>query len=167
MLLAMDINSLLLAEFDAEMQATRAALERVPNQPEFTAHPKSMPLKNLAPHVAQLPALGVLVLTTPGLDFATAQFQRLPFESPAQVVAAFDAAAARVRSALGAASDASWSENWKLSRGAFTLYEGARFVAYRRVFLNHLIHHRAQLGVYLRLLNVAVPGAYGPSADEQ
>ena len=167
MLIAMDINSLLLAEFDAEMKATRATLERVPNQPEFTAHPKSMPLKNLAPHVAQLSEFGVLVLTTPGLDFATAQFQRLPFESAVQVAAAFDAGATRVRSALAAASAASWSDNWKLSRGAVTLFEGARFVAYRRVFLNHLIHHRAQLGVYLRLLNVAVPGVYGPSADEQ
>ncbi|HVB41067.1 MAG TPA: DinB family protein [Terriglobales bacterium] len=167
MLIAMDINALLLAEFDSELKATRAALERVPNQPDFAAHPKSMPLKNLAPHVAQLPEFGVLVLTTPGLDFATAQFQRLPFESAAQLVAAFDTGAARVRSALTAATENSWSANWKLSHGSATLFEGSRFVAYRQMFLNHLVHHRAQLGVYLRLLNVAVPRTYGPSADEQ
>lgn len=167
MLITMDLNALLLAELDAEILATRAALGRVPPQPEFNPHPKSMPLKNLAPHVAQLPEFGVLVLATPGLDFATANFQRLPFESAAQLVAAFDAGAARVRAALGAVTESGWSESWKLSRGSVTLFEGSRFLAYRRMFLNHLVHHRAQLGVYLRLLGIPVPGTYGPSADEQ
>lgn len=162
----MDTNALLLAEFDAEIQTTRTMLERVPQQPEFAVHPKSMPLKHLAPHVAQLPEFGVQVLTTPGLDFKTSNFQRLPFESAAQLVAVFDAGAARVRTALAAVSEAGWSENWRLSMGPSTLFEGSRFLAYRRMFLNHVVHHRAQLGVYLRLLGVAVPASYGPSADE-
>src|SRR5690348_11143532 len=157
MLTGMSLNELLLEEFDSEMTATRAALERVPNQPEFAAHPKSMPLKHLAPHIAQLPEFGLLVLTTPSLDFKTSNFQRLPFESAAQLTRALDASATRARAALAKVDEAGWGKPWKLSMGPTTLFEGTRFLAYRRMFLNHVVHHRAQLGVYLRLMGVAVP----------
>jgi uncharacterized damage-inducible protein DinB len=162
----MSISTLLLPEFDQEMKVTRTMLERVPVEPEFAPHPKSMKLKNLAPHVAQLAGFGLTVLTTPELDFGKASFTPLPFESPAQLVKAFDEGAAKVRSALANLPDSAWTENWKLAFNGKPLFEGQRFLAYREMFLNHLVHHRAQLGVYLRLNNVPLPSTYGPSADD-
>jgi uncharacterized damage-inducible protein DinB len=162
----MTIASLLVAEFDEEMKKTRKTLERVPVSPEFAPHAKSMPLGRLAPHVAQLAGFGVSVLTTPRLDFANANFSPLPFESAAQLVRAFDEGAASAREALLATPDSAWLEPWQLLLQGKLLFGGTRFLAYREMFLNHLVHHRAQLGVYLRLTGQAVPGTYGPSADE-
>jgi uncharacterized damage-inducible protein DinB len=82
-------------------------------------------------------------------------------------VKAFDEGAAKVRTALQATSDGSFKENWKLSFQSKTIFEGSRFLAYRQMFLNHLVHHRAQLGVYLRLNEKPVPATYGPSADDK
>lgn len=162
----MAINNLLLTEFDAEMANTRTTLERVPSVPDFVPHPKSMPLGKLAPHVAQLAGFGLTILTTPALDFSQQTYTPLPFESAAQLVRVFDEGAAKVRAALVDLPDAAWEEPWRLSFGGKTLFEGSRFLAYREMFLNHLVHHRAQLGVYLRLNGQAVPATYGPSADE-
>ena len=161
------INDLLLQEFDEEMKKTRRTLERVSaGKGDFAPHPKSMPLGKLAPHVAQLASFGLTILTEPGLDFAQRRFTPLPFESAAQLVRALDEGAAKVRSALQAMSDVAWDEPWKLSFQEKTIFEGSRFLAYREMFLNHIVHHRAQLGVYLRLNDAAVPATYGPSADE-
>ena len=80
---------------------------------------------------------------------------------------ALDEGAANVRKALAGVPNEAWSEPWKLSFEGNVLFEGSRFLAYREMFLNHLVHHRAQLGVYLRLNSVPVPAIYGPSADEQ
>jgi uncharacterized damage-inducible protein DinB len=163
----MPISELLLPEFDEEMKKTRTTLERVPaDKPDFAPHPKSMPLGKLAPHVAQLAGFGLTILTTPALDFATGSYKPLPMESAAQLVKAFDEGAAKVRSALASLPDEAWKQNWKLSIGAKTIFEGNRFLAYRQMFINHLVHHRAQLGVYLRLNGKPVPSIYGPSADE-
>ena len=163
----MTISEALLPEFDAEIANTRRTLERVPLKPEFAPHPKSMPLGNLAPHIAQLAEFGVTVLTTPHFEFTAGSYTPLPFESAAQLVRVLDEGAAKVRKALADAPDKSWSETWKLSFDGSVLFEGSRFLAYREMFLNHLVHHRAQLGVYLRLNGVPVPAIYGPSADEQ
>jgi len=161
------INDLLLLEFDQEMKKTRTALERVPaDQKDFAPHPKSMPLGKLAPHVAQLAGFGLIILTTPEYDFSQGSIKRLPLESPAQLVQAFDEGAAKVRAALQATKDEAWRENWKLNFQGKTIFEGQRFLAYRQMFLNHLVHHRAQLGVYLRLNDKPVPATYGPSADD-
>lgn len=163
----MAINEMLLTELEEEIKKTRAILERVPSgKDDFAPHPKSMPLGKLAPHVAQLAGFGVTVLTKPGLDFSQGTYRPLPFESASQLVRAFDEGAAEVRRALEQTPDAAWSEPWKLSFQGRTLFEGTRFLAYRQMFLNHVVHHRAQLGVYLRLNAVALPGTYGPSADE-
>jgi len=163
----MPISELLLPEFDDEMKKTRTTLERVPaDKPDFTPHAKSMPLGKLAPHVAQLAGFGLTILTTPGLDFSTSSYKPLPLESAAQLVKVFDEGAAKVRSALAGLPDDAWKQNWKLSFGGKTIFEGNRFLAYRQMFLNHLVHHRAQLGVYLRLNGQPVPSIYGPSADE-
>jgi uncharacterized damage-inducible protein DinB len=162
------INELLLLEFDVEMKKTRTMLERIPaDKKDFAPHPKSMPLGKLAPHVAQLAGFGLTILTTPEYDFSMGSIKPLPFESPEQLAQALDEGAAQVRTALQATSDEAWKENWKLSFQGKTIFEGPRFLAYREMFLNHLVHHRAQLGVYLRLNEKPVPATYGPSADDK
>jgi len=161
------VRDLLLVEFDEEMKKTRAALERVPaDKGNFAPHAKSMPLGKLAPHVAQLAGFGVLILTAPELDFAKSSFKPLPFESAPQLVRAFDEGAAQARSALQNTSDEAWTQPWTLSFGGKVIFNGSRFLAYRQMFLNHIVHHRAQLGVYLRLNEKPVPATYGPSADD-
>ncbi len=161
------INELLLVEFDEEMKKTRATLERVPaDKPDFAPHPRSMPLGKLAPHVAQLPAFGLIILTTPELDFAKANFKPVPFESAAQLVRVLEEGAAQTRKALAAIPDDTWNDNWKLTMQGKSIFDGSRFLAYRQMFLNHIVHHRAQLGVYLRMNEEKVPAIYGPSADD-
>lgn len=164
----MRINDLLIAELDDEAKKTRTMLERVPaGKGDFVPHSKSTPLGKLAPHVAQLGGFGLVVLTQPGLDFAAGSFKPLPFESGAQLVQVFDHGTAQVRTALAQVADTAWDEPWKLSIGPQVLFEGSRFLAYREMFLNHIVHHRAQLGVYLRLNDAPVPSTYGPSADDK
>ena len=163
----MPFSELLLPELDEEMKKTRTTLERVPaDRKDFAPHPKSMPLGKLAPHIAQLAGFGLTILTTPELDFSTGSITPLRFESSAQLVKAFDEGAAKVRAALQATPDSAWKENWKLSWQGKSIFEGPRFLAYREMFLNHLVHHRAQFGVYLRLNDKPVPATYGPSADD-
>ena len=164
----MAINELLLTEFDEEIKKTRTMLERVPTgNPDFAPHATSTPLKKLAPHVAQLAGFGTIILTTPELDFGKTKMPSVPFESPAQLVKTFDEGAAQARTALKNTKDDAWTEPWKLSFGDKPIFSGTRFLAYRQMFLNHLVHHRAQLGVYLRLNETPVPATYGPSADDR
>lgn len=163
----MSISELLLTEFDSEMKKTRTTLERIPaDKKDFAPHAKSMPLGKLAPHVAQLAGFGLTVLTTPELDFSKSSFKPLPFESSAQLLSAFDEGAVKARKALQETSDDAWKQNWKLSFSGKPIFEGSRFLAYREMFMNHLVHHRAQLGVCLRLNDKPVPAIYGPSADD-
>lgn len=163
----MSISEFLVTEFDLEMQKTRVALERVPaDKKDYAPHVRSMPLGKLAPHVAQLASFGLTILTIPELDFAKGSFKPVPFESGAQLVQVLDEGAARVRTALQNTSDQAWKENWKLSVQGKPIFDGSRFLAYREMFMNHIVHHRAQLGVYLRLNEKAVPATYGPSADD-
>lgn len=163
----MSISGLLLPEFEQEMRVTRTLLERVPMKPEFLPHPKSMNLGRLASHVAELPGFGVTVLTTPELDFSKSTYTPLVFESSAQLVKVLEEGGAQVRSTLAKLPDDVWKQNWRLAFGDRTIFEGERFLAYRQMFLNHLVHHRAQLGVYLRLNDVPLPSTYGPTADDR
>jgi hypothetical protein len=161
------ISELLLPEFDVEMKNTRTTLERVPvGKADFAPHPRSMPLGRLASHVAQLPAFGLIILTTPEFDFAKGSFKPVPFESGAQLASVLDEGAAKTRSTLAAVPDDAWKDNWKLVMQGKSLFDGSRFLGYREMFLNHIVHHRAQLGVYLRLNDEKVPAIYGPSADD-
>ena len=162
----MTISEALLLEFDQEVTNTRKTLERVPEKPDFVPHSKSMPLGRLAAHVAELAGFGLSVLTTQLVDFSTGSYKPLPFESAAQLVRVFDEGAATVRRALIDTADEAWKANWRLVYKGKAIFDGPRFLAYREMFLNHLVHHRAQLGVYLRLNGVPVPAIYGPSADE-
>ena len=162
----MPISELLLPEFDEEMKKTRTTLERVPvDKPDFAPHPKSMPLGRLASHVAQLVGFGLSILTTPKVDFSTGSYKPLPFESVAQLISVLDEGAAKVREALVNTPDEAWKQNWRLVFQGKAIFDGPRFLAYRQMFLNHLVHHRAQLGVYLRLNEKPLPATYGPSAD--
>lgn len=161
------INELLLSEFDEEVKKTRAMLERVPIKPDFAPHAKSAPLGKLAPHVAELAGFGLTILTTPELDFANMQRTPVPFESPEQLGKAFEEGAAKVRAALKNVPDSAWTDHWKLSFQGKPIFAGSRFLAYRQMFLNHLVHHRAQLGVYLRLNDTPLPPTYGPTADDR
>jgi hypothetical protein len=162
------IRDLSLTEFDEEAKKTRPMLQRVPAKPDFVPHPKSMPLGKLAPHLAELAGFGVTILTTPEFDFSTGGNRaRLPFESAEQLVKAFDEGAEKVRAALQNTPDEAWTQPWKLSFQGKPIFSGSRFLAYRQMFLNHLVHHRAQLGVYLRLNETPLPATYGPSADDR
>ena len=156
-------------DYEEEMKNTRKLLERVPLDDAhrgYQPHPKSMPLSKLAPHVAELVGFGVTVLTTPEFDFSKSTRQRLPFESADQLVRAFDEGAVQLRATLKNMPDEAWTQNWKLSFQGKPIFNGSRFLAYRQMFLNHLVHHRAQLGVYLRLNGKPLPSTYGPSADD-
>jgi uncharacterized damage-inducible protein DinB len=164
----MSTSDLLLTEFDEEMKKTRIALERVPeDKKDFAPHAKSTPLGKLAPHVAQLAGFGLAILTTPELDFRAGSYKPLPFESASQLVKALDEGAAKVRDALKNTKEEAWTQPWKLRSGDKIIFSGSRFLAYRQMFMNHIVHHRAQLGVYLRLTDTAVPATYGPSADDK
>jgi uncharacterized damage-inducible protein DinB len=161
------ISELLLSEFNEEIKKTRAMLERVPILPDFKPHAKSMALDKLAPHVAELPSFGVTILTTPELDFSKGgPRERIPFESADKLVKGFEEGAEKLRAALKNTPESAWTESWKLSFQRKPIFSGSRFLAYRQMFLNHLVHHRAQLGVYLRLNDTPLPATYGPSADD-
>ena len=168
----MSISAGFLPEFDAEMASTRRTLERIPEDKlAWKPHEKSMLLGRLAGHIAELPGMGVSVMKDDALDFANrpaGEVARKPTvaESQKHVLEIFDKNVAALRAAIESASDEHWARNWKLSIGERTLYEGSRMGAMRRMVMNHVIHHRAQLGVYLRLNDVPVPSVYGPSADE-
>ena len=163
----MTTAELLLQDYDIEMANTRRTLERVPeDKADYKPHERSMPFGRLAVHVGTLPRFGTTILTTPSLDLATAKWPELVFVSREKLVADFDALAAEARTALASASDADLAAPWKFSFGDKVLSDGPRSLAFRHMFFNHLIHHRAQLGVYLRLNDVPVPGVFGPSADE-
>jgi uncharacterized damage-inducible protein DinB len=168
----MGISAEFLPEFDLEMASARRTLERIPEDKlAWKPHEKSMLLGRLAGHIAELPGMGVSVMKDDALDFANrpaGKLARKPTvaESQNHVLELFDKNIAALRAAIAGAGDDHWGKNWKLSAGEKTFYNGPRMGAMRRMVMNHIIHHRAQLGVYLRLNDVAVPSVYGPSADE-
>ena len=146
---------------------TRRMLAAVPvDLSNYKPHEKSMPFGRLAMHVATLPHLGTIILTTPSMDLTTIQWPSFTLVSSEQLLHEFDTLAAEARAALANSSDADLQHKWKFSYGGHVISENTRSCTFRHVFFNHMIHHRAQLGVYMRLNNLPVPGAYGPSADE-
>ncbi len=163
----MRIAEVLLLDYDVEIANTRRTLERIPEQdPQWRPHEKSMPIGRLAVHVARLPNFCTYILTKDGLDFAKEKSPDLAFESTARLLSDLESAAAEARAHLAGASDDDLRKQWKMIFSGHAVIDAPRMVVYRTAFMNHLIHHRAQLGVYLRLLNIPVPGTYGPSADE-
>jgi uncharacterized damage-inducible protein DinB len=164
----MSIAQSLLPEFDQEMAATRRVLARVPEgKSDWQPHPKSMALGRLATHVAEIPDWTVNSLTVDGIDFDPATFKPTILASPAAILALFDANVVKGRAALAAAADEDFAKPWSLKMAGRVMLTGTRGAMYRQFSVSHMIHHRAQLGVYLRLLDIPVPGVYGPTADDR
>jgi uncharacterized damage-inducible protein DinB len=163
----MPISQMLLPEFDQEMGNTRKLLERVPEgKSDYKPHEKSMPLGRLAGHVADLPTWASMTLTTEVLNFEPGQYQPFIAKSRRELLDTFDKNVAAARDHIAASTDEAWTQTWTLNLSGKPMISLPRLAVLRGMVMNHLIHHRAQLGVYLRLNDIAIPGMYGPSADE-
>jgi uncharacterized damage-inducible protein DinB len=166
----MTISQTLLPEFDHEMRTTRAVLARVPERDaDWRPHPKSMTLGQLTSHVTNIVRWGAATFEREELDLASpdaALFAPPKFETTQKLVELFDANVAQARAALSAAADEDMRVVWTLRNGAQTILALPRAASYRSFVLSHLIHHRGQLSVYLRLRDVPLPPIYGPTADE-
>ena len=160
----------MLPEFDHEMANTRKTLERVPEAKfDWKPHPKSMAMGRLAQHLATLPQWGLMTINQDSLDLAPGG---VPVPQPAQVTTTaellemFDKNVAASRAAMAGVSDEDMMKTWSLLMNGNVILSMPRIACLRGFVMNHAIHHRAQLGVYLRLNDVPVPSLYGPSADE-
>ena len=168
----MTAAELLLEDFDVEISNTRRTLERVPSdKPDWVPHDKSMKLGKLAMHCATMPLFGLYILEDDGMDLADPNPKRqhadLTFTTTAAALECLDESAAKCRAAIAAASDDHLAKPWPFSFGEHVISSLPRSATFRVMCFNHLIHHTAQLGVYLRLNGIPVPALYGPSADEQ
>ena len=166
----MSIAELLLPEWDVEMATTRRVLERVPDdRGEWKPHPKSFCMAHLAQLVARMPGWATMMMRQPEIDIAPKDgpAQGYSIETTATLLAEFDRNAAEGRAAIAATSDAEFGEPWTLKAGGVAVQTNSRYQMLRTSMLNHLVHHRAQLGVYLRLVDEPVPSMYGPTADER
>jgi len=162
----MAIKDGLLAEYDHEMGTTRKLLERLPDDKlAWKPHEKSMSLGGLATHVSNLPNWGGTILTGLSFDLADSPPNLEEKSSRSDILAAFDASSTRTRGLLDK-SDAELLAPWSLKRGGQEVFTLPRVAAFRTFVLYHVVHHRGQLSVYLRLNDIPVPAIYGPSADE-
>lgn len=166
----MPIADALLPEYDHELATTRRLLERVP-EAEFAwkPHVKSMPLGDLARHIANLPWWLTMTVNQPFYDLSAGDTEaRLgPPASGEALLKEFDEKVKQARTALANATDADMMGPWSLKSGGHEIFTMPRIAAIRSFVMNHLIHHRGQLSVYLRLKDVPLPPMYGPTADEQ
>ncbi len=163
----MGLSQALLPEFDQEMANTRKTLERVPEDKlGWKPHEKSGTMGWLANHVATLPRLAVFTIEQPSVDVSKVP-RPAPVSTRRELLETFDMHVAAARAAIAGVSDEHLLKPWTLFYGERMIFTQPRTAVLRSFFMNHIIHHRAQLGVYLRLNNVPVPAIYGPSADEQ
>ena len=161
----MTIAGTLLPEFDHEMVTTRKVLERVPSEKgTWKPHVKSFPLGHLAQLVARMPGWITITLLQTELDLA--KYPGYSFETTLTLLAEFDRNIREARAAIAGAQDADFAVNWTLRNGDRVIMTMPRGPVVR-MHINHLVHHRGQLSVYLRLLDVPVPSIYGPTADER
>lgn len=162
----MEIIPLLLKELDQEAQITRKMLERVPDDKfDWQPHPKSMTMKQLTIHIAELPSWISMGLNTSELDFASMDYEPAPVNNTSDLMQLLERSLESGRTSLQNATEEDLLPSWTMRTGeqihsVMTKYEVIR------VSFAQTTHHRAQLGVYLRLLNIPIPGSYGPSADE-
>ena len=165
----MALKDALLPEFDHEMGVTRKLLERVPDADlGWKPHHKSFSLGDLAAHLAQIPHWSAAILDRPSYDIETVESgDRTSPTRGADVVAAFDQAVAAARARLSSKSDGELMAPWTLKKGGQDMFTAPALAAFKSFIVNHSIHHRGQLSVYLRLRNVPLPSMYGPTADEQ
>lgn len=165
----MALRDMILPEFDREMATTRKTLERVPEgKPDWKPHDRSMSIGRLAGHLAELPIFAVRTFQGDSFDFQASGAPPQPtvMTSRQQLLDLFDKNVAAARVAISKATDEDFQKTWTLLSGGKTIFSMPRLAVLRSMVLNHVIHHRGQLSVYLRLSNVPVPSIYGPSADE-
>lgn len=163
----MAITDALLPEFDHEMTVTRKVLERVAeDQFAWKPHEKSMSLARLASHVAEIPQWGHTILNQPEFDMVDGSYQSRTVTTKAELLALFDDQVKTIRPMLAAKTDAELMSTWTFKHNGQEMFGMPRAAAWRSWVMNHLIHHRGQLSVYLRQTGSKVPGIYGPSADE-
>lgn len=166
----MDFQKELLAEYDREIKKTRKILEAIPDGADYgwKPHPKSMTLGRLAGHVAETAGdWGLHALTLDKLEFPTGhKFDAYVPESKQALLDKFEGELGKVRAALAGLSPEKWDQHWQFVMGGQVWIDRPRYEIFRDMVMNHLVHHRAQLGCYIRALDGKLPGTYGPSADE-
>jgi uncharacterized damage-inducible protein DinB len=165
----MDIQEELKAEYDRELASTRKMLDAIPADADLNwkPNPKCMTLGRLAAHVAETAgAWGVDTLSKDGLKFDMGSYKPWNPASKAEILQKFDSETAQAKQILASLDAVRWNDNWKMTAGDQTWIDDSRYNVFRTWVLNHLIHHRAQLGRDLRTLGAPIPGMYGPSADE-
>jgi uncharacterized damage-inducible protein DinB len=162
----MSLTQQLLTEMERESIATRKMLERVPDEKfDWRPHTRSMNIRQLATHIAELPTWVNMTLTTNELDFATSPYNPVPINNTKELLAFFEKSLEEGKAQLAGANDEDLLPDWTLRNGdqVYSIEKRADVI---RMCFSQIIHHRAQLGVYLRLLDIPIPGTYGPSADE-
>ncbi len=166
----MTLAERLLPELEQQLENTRKVLNQVPDgKNDFAPHEKSMPLTRLAGHTAELVGFALLHLTVSAINMGTPEDPRkiLRMGMKSELLAEFDAMAARLVETLKSTTDPVFDEPFALLKQGSLVLETTRYNAYRTLFLDHMMHHRAQLGVYLRLLGEKVPATFGPTADDK
>lgn len=164
----MAINQPFIAELKYEAEKTKKMLAAIPyDKATWKPHPKSMELGKLALHVVDMTRWASVIVTSDELDFQKPYFEMPAFDNAAALSAKLDSFVAQAVSDLEKADDACMNGNWSLRNGDHVFFTLPRHHVLRDMVFNHIIHHRAQLGVYLRLLDGKVPGMYGPSADDK
>jgi len=163
----MQLSQLLIKELDREAISTRKLLQCIPDaQPDWKPHLKSFPLNQLGSHIAELPKFMMWILELDELEMSTLAGARAVFNTSAEMLQHFDRHTADGRAMLEGASDEHLMQSWTFRAGERIIARETRYDSIRSWMMNHQIHHRGQLSVYLRLLDVPIPGMYGPSADD-
>ena len=163
----MSISAMLLPEFDQEVANTRKMLERYPSGlGNYKPHPKSMTLERLAGHVAEMPMWAAMTMNTDHLQLDMNSYKPTIAENAQQVVEFFDNGAKDARKLIADATDEDFQKIWRISMNGREMMAMPKIAVLRSMFMNHMIHHRAQLGVYLRMNDIQIPGMYGPTADD-
>lgn len=161
------VRPLIIGDAMHELATTRHMLERLPEEyMSWRPHEKSMTLGGLATHLINLLNWQIAIFQYPEFDLSTVPLRREALERRSDILAEFDANVGKIDKLLDRCDEKTLGEEWTLRHGDQIIRREPRAIAFRTFGLSHMIHHRAQLGVYLRLLDIPVPGMYGPSADE-
>lgn len=164
----MMVRQLIIGDAIYELATTRRILESLPDEHmAWRPHDKSMTLGGLATHLINLLNWQMAIFQHTEFDLSTVPLRREALESRSDILAEFDANVGKIDKLLADCDEKTLGEEWTLRHGDHIIRREPRALAFRTFGLSHMIHHRAQLGVYLRLLNIPVPGMYGPSADEE
>ncbi|MFC9539790.1 DinB family protein [Lysinibacillus sp. NPDC056959] len=162
------VKQLIVGDTTNELATTRRILERLSEEHmSWKPHEKSMTLGELATHLINLLNWQIAILQYPEFDLSTVPLRRKPLEKQSDVLDEFDANIGKLKNLLAKCDEKTLGEEWTLRHGDQIIRREPRAIAFRIFGLNHMVHHRAQLGVYLRLLDISVPGIYGPSVDEE